>query len=140
MVTISADSPRITMRTIHLRGPPTGKRIAFVSDRDGHVHDGWSTSEIYVMDADGGNQQNLTHHRAWDDSPSWSRNGKQIAFVSYRNVNAEIYVMDADGSNQQNLTNNHQRDLSPAWLSYPFSVSPAGKIFTTWGWLKQVNR
>ena len=35
---------------------PDGKRIVFFSDRDGHVHPkhGWSTFEIYVMDADGG--------------------------------------------------------------------------------------
>ena len=40
---------------------PDGKRIAFMSDRDGHVDvRGWPTGEIYVMDADGGNQQNLT--------------------------------------------------------------------------------
>ena len=40
-------------------------RIAFASDRDG---DG----DIYVMDADGSNQINLTHHPAGDRSPSWS--------------------------------------------------------------------
>ena len=34
---------------------PDGKRIVFRSNRDGHIHliHGWSTSEIYVMDADG---------------------------------------------------------------------------------------
>ena len=38
---------------------PDGKRIAFISDRDGHPRrriPGLFTSEIYVMDADGGNQ------------------------------------------------------------------------------------
>ena len=105
---------------------PDGKRIAFVSDRDGHVHviHGWSTSEIYVMDADGGNQQNLTNNPHDDRSPSWSPDGKRIVFQSDRDNdrdhNIEIYVMDADGSNPQNLTNNPTEDRSPSW-------SPDGK-------------
>ena len=40
-------------------------RIAFVSDRDGN-------SEIYVMDADGGNPQRLTNNDFDDWYPSWS--------------------------------------------------------------------
>ena len=119
---------------------PDGKQIAFMSDRDGHFMNGWSTSEIYVMDADGGNPQNLTNNRHADWSPSWSPNGKRIIFCSDRDGNAEIYVMDADGRNPQNLTNNRHADYSPACVDSPFSVFPAGKRFTMWGRLKQVDR
>ncbi|RKU05924.1 hypothetical protein C6502_20770 [Candidatus Poribacteria bacterium] len=96
------------------------EQIAFVSNRDGNF-------EIYVMDADGGNQQNLTNNPAWDGSPSWSPDGRRIVFESRRDGHvmngiptAEIYVMDADGGNQQNLTNNPSHDGSPCW-------SPDGK-------------
>ena len=115
---------------------PDGKRIAFAADRKG---DG-SNFDIYVMDADGRNQQKLTKNRVWDSSPSWSPDGERIAFVSTRDENSEIYVMDADGGNEQNLTNNPHSDFGPAWLNTPFSVSPTGKKFTIWGWLKQGNR
>ena len=116
---------------------PDGKRIAFSSDRKGDL----ANFEIYVMDADGGNQQKLTNHRAWDGSPSWSPNGERIVFWSERDEKSEIYVMDANGGNLQNLTNNERHsDASPAWLNSPFSVAPAGKKFTMWGWLKQVER
>ena len=115
---------------------PDGERIAFQSDRKGDLQN----FEIYVMDADGGNEQRLTENRHDDDWPSWSPHGKRIAFYSLRDGNAEIYVMDADGGNQQNLTNNPHSDGSPAWLNSPFSVSPAGKKFTMWGRLKQIDR
>ena len=115
---------------------PDGKRIAFMADRKGDR----VKFDIYVMDADGGNQQKLTNNRVRDGSPSWSPNGERIAFVSTRDENSEIYVMDADGGNLQNLTNNPHSDSGPAWLNTPFSVSPAGKKFTIWGWLKQDAR
>ena len=115
---------------------PDGERIAFAADRKGD----FENFEIYVMDADGGNQQKLTENRVYDWSPSWSPDGERIVFMSERDGNPQIYVMDADGGNQQNLTNNPHVDVSPAWLNSPFSVSPAGKKFTMWGRLKQVDR
>ena len=60
-------------------------QIAFVSDRNGN-------DEIYVMDADGGNQRRLTKNRHDDYSPSWSPDGKQIAFVSFRAENEEMFL------------------------------------------------
>ena len=107
---------------------PDGKRIAFVSNRDGHVIEGISTFEIYVMDNDGSNQQRLTNNLDGDWNPSWSPDGKRIIFSSRRaghfigeaGITEEIYVMNADGGNLQRLTNNRNNDLLPVW-------SPDGK-------------
>ena len=87
---------------------PDSKRIAFTSDRDGN-------DEIYVMNADGSNQTNLTRHDSGDWDSVWSPDGRRIAFTSIRDDNFEIYVMNADGSNQTNLTRNTSGDWSPAW-------------------------
>ncbi|MCE2397361.1 PD40 domain-containing protein [Candidatus Poribacteria bacterium] len=117
---------------------PDGKRIAFMSDRKGD----FENFEIYVVDADGDNQQKLTNHRDDDYSPSWSPDGERIAFVSNRVGDFDIYVMDADRNNPLNLTNNPHNDGGPAWFNpaFAFAGSPAGKIVTMWGWLKQVDR
>jgi len=85
---------------------PDGKRIAFTSNRDGNY-------EIYVMNADGTNEINLTNNSERDEYPTWSPDGNKIAFTSNRDGNREIYVMNADGTNQRNLTNNPADDWWP---------------------------
>ena len=83
-------------------------QIAFTSTRDGNP-------EIYVMDADGKNQIRLTNHPIGSSAPSWSPDGKKIAFVSMRNggIN-QIYVMDSNGENVRRITEGIF-DLNPAW-------------------------
>ena len=79
---------------------PDGTRLAYSSLHS--IEDG--LYEIYVMDADGSNKKRLTWARGYDISPTWSPDGRRIAFVSERDGLYEIYVMDADGSNKKRLT------------------------------------
>ncbi len=61
------------------------------------------------MQADGSKPTRLTNNTALNYWPSWSPDGKRIAFTSNRDGNYEIYLMNADGSEQRNLTRNKAR-------------------------------
>ena len=76
--------------------------------------------EIFVMNADGTNQVNISRHPENDYRPDWSPDGAQIAFVAYREDKPEVYVMNADGTSQANITKHPATDGDPDW-------SPSGK-------------
>ena len=102
---------------------PDGEHIAFTSTRDGTFGIRGPDFEICVMDANGTNQRNLTNNLHQETDPTWSPNGKHIAYASTKDRNFEIYVMDADGRNRRRLTNSgdvHIHDWHPSW-------SPDGK-------------
>ncbi len=66
---------------------------------------------VCMMNADGSAQMFLTTQR--DGEPSWSPDGRQIAFASSRDGNREIYVMT--GRSQTRLTNDPADDSHPRW-------------------------
>jgi Tol biopolymer transport system component len=74
--------------------------------------------EVYVINADGTGQRNLTRNGAGDGGPVWSPDGQRIAFVSTRHAprtKTDVYVMNADGSQPRRLTLNSAGDDNPSW-------------------------
>ena len=89
--------PGVLMVSVRLAGQGDGSRIVFRSERDGN-------SEIYLMEADGSGQRNLTRHPGHEAWPSWSNHGDHIAFVSDRDGTSELWVMAGDGSSPHRLS------------------------------------
>jgi Tol biopolymer transport system component len=118
---------------------PDGGQIAFVKQN----FDG--TSAIWVMEADGSSQVQLTDAATINVHPSWSPDGSRIAFASTRAGNFEIYTIAPDGSNPGRLTfTDTQQEDNPNWspdglrlaydgcvsATYPCPGSPNNEIFT----------
>ena len=85
---------------------PDGNKITFAVCADPGCND--DQIEIYVMNADGSDQRQLTRtpsRGSW--TPRWSPDGRTIVFASDRGrvsgADSEIYLMDADGSNVRRL-------------------------------------
>ncbi len=109
---------------------PDGTRIAFVSARD---HGGRLTAalnvaslelylsssggDIYVVPALGGTAARLVEDAHY---PSWSPDGKRIAFMSNREGRINLWTVAADGGTPERLTKGPTVDYQPAW-------SPDGK-------------
>lgn len=100
---------------------PDSQRFAFMSTRN-------RSYDVYVMDIHcdekpigGCAARQMTFGRAFDGLPSWSPDGRQIAFNSDRDRDSEIYVIDSDCDEQsvncaaRRLTDHEGLDSFPLW-------------------------
>ncbi len=96
---------------------PDGTHLVFAMD-DGQ--DNESNWNIYVMDRDGNNLEQLVKNSKDDLMPSWSSDGT-IYFMSKRSGRGDIYQMDEDGRNLKLLIDLPGYDAAPV-------ASPDGKM------------
>lgn len=89
---------------------PDGQKIAFTTDRDGN-------REIYSMNLEGKDLENLTNHPANDEAPDVSPDGQKILFSSNRdgNNNQEIYVLNLKNKELKNISNSKDWELIARW-------------------------
>jgi serine/threonine protein kinase len=61
-------------------------------------------ADIWIMNGDGSNRQQLTTDSTRESNPSVSWEGNSIAYLSWRDKTPHVWRMDMDGSNQKQLT------------------------------------
>ncbi len=77
--------------------------------------------EITALVGDTYKVKQLTHGDSDNYSPTFSPDGTQIAFASFRRDNGEIYLMDMNGRIRQRVTfTTDFNDSSPAFLKTPY--------------------
>jgi TolB protein len=100
---------------------PDGRKIAFVGSPPGLA------AELYVMNVDGSGRRRLTHSHRSDEVawPSWSSDGRMIAFIRNEGVHRldSLYVVNVDGSGERRVT---RLVVRPARSTYR-AFSPDGK-------------
>jgi Tol biopolymer transport system component len=75
---------------------PDGARIAFLSNRGG-------SEDLFVINADGTGETQLTHTPEAETGLQWSADGMQIVFSVLTNDTSRLYGIDKYGKNQHEI-------------------------------------
>jgi TolB protein len=134
-----ADNPRLfahqasddMLEQIQWRGVARTK-IVFVSDRDSEKRH--PSKELYIMDYDGYNVRRVTVNRSLNLLPTWSPDGRALAYVSYRQNVPDIFMAWIYEGRSQNLTSgkgggqNFGPAFSPDGKKLAFASSRSGNM------------
>src|SRR5918998_823129 len=85
--------------------PGKNGRIAYQGSNQGSDH------VIYTIDPDGRGKTEITE----GEDPSFSADGKKIAYVASDGNDSEIYTIKATGGRPFQVTDNAKNDSDPSW-------------------------
>jgi TolB protein len=91
------------------RWSPQGDTLAYECLIGGHWH-------ICVLDPAAGHERVLTGRDSDAFAPTWSRDGKSIAFINDRDGNDQLFVMRTDGTGVVRLTGGQGDKDTPSWF------------------------
>jgi dipeptidyl aminopeptidase/acylaminoacyl peptidase len=108
---------------------PDGKTIAYkLTTSDLAAVKRWS--ELWLIDADGGNPRALTHSDKVDSSPLFSPDGRTLAFLSTRTGSPQVFFLPLDGGEARQKTDFPGGVAGPVfsadgrWLAFAADVYP----------------
>lgn len=103
-----------------------GDTFAFFQEFGG---EGFEYEEICTVKVDGSQYQRLTSNDVIDTYPSWSPDGKKLAFLSWRDETMDIYVMDKDGGNVKKLYDSGYHDGDIHWVGDTIAFTRNSQIW-----------
>ncbi len=83
---------------------PDEKQIAYTVSYYS-VPENKSNSELFIMNADGSEQKQLTHNAAYEGEPTWIKGGTKLAYLSSESGSTQVWEMNPDGTGRKQLTN-----------------------------------
>lgn len=89
---------------------PTGRQIAFISDRSG-------TPQVWMMDSDGAGLRRLVREGGHCDSPSWSPDGRFVLYSwqAPSQWKHDIFIVEVSTGRIYQLTSGRGSNEHPAW-------------------------
>jgi len=110
----NADAPALT--TLATTTATTKTRVVARWKPDRLSQRPWRQVDIFVMNADGSNQRNLTSARSCQSTAAkWSPSGAKIGFICGLDKQAEVFMMNPDGTNTVRLTDDTDEDRALDW-------------------------
>ena len=83
---------------------PDGKKVVYTVAYYS-VKQNKSNREVFVMNADGTNNKQITYTATNENNARWIDGGKRIAFLSGESGISQIWSMNPDGSDRKRITN-----------------------------------
>ena len=110
---------RLVARNVPLDAlSPDGRTIAFSEDActSGGFNERCdemtqNSTELYTIGIDGRGRRRLTHNGTYDGEPSWSPDGKSIAFAT----DTGVWIIDRDGRHVRTLIKGADYSSVPEW-------------------------
>lgn len=114
--TLAIDSNAMKSDTVRIKVTEgTNMAIALSPDKKTVAMDIQGT--IWAMPVSGGKAVALTDALGDCRQPTWSADGNQIAFQSYRDGNFHIWMVNKNGTDLKQITNGVYHDREPSWSS-----------------------
>ena len=92
----------------------TGERGVF-DTKIAYVQSMGSSKEIFYCDFDGSNPVQVTRDNSLALSPSWSSDGSQLAYVSYKDGSPKVYSYNVRTGAHTLICNSPGMCITPAW-------------------------
>ena len=97
------------------RWSPDGTKITFTRFMDKERIQ--TSSEVFIINANGTKLQRLTHNNIADGYPSWAPDGQHIAFTSRPGGKSNVFVIELTSQTVTQLTGieDEERSVAPDW-------------------------
>lgn len=82
---------------------PDGKQIAYAVTYYS-VPQNKSNSELFIMNADGSANTQITHSALRENQPAWIKGGQKLAYLSSESGSSQVWEMNPDGTERRQLT------------------------------------
>jgi len=102
---------QLTAGTVSLKIDPAVSATGAIAYSDNQT----GSYDIWVLGRDGGKPERIIDMPEFEGEPSWSPDGKALAFSVYRSGENRIWVADSEGRGTKPVTPAGVRRRSPAW-------------------------